>query len=177
MESYIFKSERLGFRNWTENDKTKMGMINSDPKVMEYFPTIPTQEQTNDFIDRMKTQFTESGFCYFAVDKFESNEFIGFIGIAKQTFESDFTPCVDIGWRLAQTEWGKGFATEGAKKCLDFAFNEIGLSNIKSICPETNNKSENVMKKIGMKKTKIFNHPLLSEFKELEKCVLYEIEK
>ncbi len=101
MESYIFKSERLGFRNWTENDKTKMGMINSDPKVMEYFPTIPTQEQTNDFIDRMKTQFTESGFCYFAVDKFESNEFIGFIGIAKQTFESDFTPCVDIGWRLA----------------------------------------------------------------------------
>uniref|UniRef100_UPI00404A6402 GNAT family N-acetyltransferase n=1 Tax=Gelidibacter sp. TaxID=2018083 RepID=UPI00404A6402 len=177
MNNYIFKSERLGFRNWNENDKPKMGKINSDPKVMEHFPAIPTQKQTNEFIDRMKTQFSKNGFCYFAVDRLDSNEFIGFIGIAEQNFESDFTPCVDIGWRLAQTEWGKGFTTEGAKKCLEFAFNEIGLENIKSICPETNDKSEKVMKKIGMKKTKSFNHPLLSEYKELEKCVLYEIEK
>ena len=176
MENYIFKSERLGFRNWIEADKSKLGIINSDPKVMEHFPAIPTQQQTNEFIDRMKTQFSENGFCYFAVDKLENNEFIGFIGIAKQTFESDFTPCIDIGWRLAQTEWGKGFASEGAKKCLEFAFNEIKLKNIKSICPEVNDTSEKVMKKLGMKKTKSFNHPLLSKFKELEKCVLYQIE-
>lgn len=177
MNNYIFKSERLGFRNWNENDKPKMGIINSDPKVMEHFPSIPTSDQTNQFIDRMKQQFSKNGFCYFAVDKLENGEFIGFIGIAEQNFESDFTPCVDIGWRLAQKEWGKGFATEGAKKCLDFAFDEIGLKNIKSICPIVNDKSENVMKKIGMKKTNEFNHPLLSDFKRLEKCVLYEIEK
>jgi RimJ/RimL family protein N-acetyltransferase len=177
MYNYIFKSNRLGFRTWTEKDKSKMGMINSDPKVMEHFPTIPTQKQTDEFIDRMKTQFSKNGFCYFAVDKLENGEFIGFIGIAEQTFESDFTPCIDIGWRLARAEWGKGFATEGAKRCLEFAFNKIGLMNIKSFCPEINIKSEKVMKKIGMKKTNSFKHPLLSEFKELEKCVLYEIEK
>ena len=57
MEHYIFKSERLGFRNWKEIDKTKMGMINADPKVMEHFPAIQTQKQTDEFIDRMKTQF------------------------------------------------------------------------------------------------------------------------
>lgn len=102
MDNYTFKSERLGFRNWTEQDKIKMGLINSDPKVMEHFPTIPTQKKTDEFIDRMKAQFFENGFCYFAVDKLENNEFIGFIGIAKQTFKSDFTPCVDIGWRLAK---------------------------------------------------------------------------
>ncbi|WP_255673744.1 GNAT family N-acetyltransferase [Mangrovimonas futianensis] len=177
MDHYIFKSDRLGFRNWTEEDKSKMGMINSDPKVMEHFPSIPTQKQTYEFIDRMRDQFSKNGFCYFAVDKLENNEFIGFIGIAEQTFESDFTPCVDIGWRLAQAEWGKGFATEGAKKCLEFGFNEMGLEKIKSICPEINTRSEKVMKKIGMKKSKSFNHPLLFEYKELEKCVLYEIER
>lgn len=177
MENYIFKSERLGFRNWTEKDKPKMGMINSDPKVMEHFPAIPTQKQTNEFVDRMKEQFSKNGFCYFAVDKLENNKFIGFIGIEEQTFKSDFTPCVDIGWRLAQQEWGKGFATEGAQKCIDFAFKEIGLKNIKSFCPEINDKSEKVMKKIGMKKAKNFNHPLLSKFKALEKCALYEIDK
>lgn len=177
MDNYTFKSERLGFRNWTEQDKIKMGLINSDPKVMEHFPTIPTQKQTDEFVDRMKNQFSENGFCYFAVDKLENNEFIGFIGIAKQTFEADFTPCVDIGWRLAQAEWGKGFATEGAKKCLEYAFNELELKNIKSICTKTNDKSEKVMKKIRMKKIKNFNHPLLSEFTKLEECVLYEIKK
>lgn len=177
VNNYIFKSERLGFRNWTEDDRSKMGMINSDPKVMEHFPAIPTQEQTDKFIEQMKTQFLKHGFCYFAVDKLEDNKFIGFIGLSEKTFESDFTPCIDIGWRLAQSEWGKGFATEGAKKCLDFGFNKIGLDNIKSICPVTNDKSENVMKKIGMKKVKNFNHPLLSEYKKLEKCVLYKIEK
>ncbi len=177
MENYLFKSERLGFRNWTAHDKIKMGRINADPKVMEYFPTSISQKQTDAFIDRMKTQFSENGYCYFAVEKLKTKEFIGFIGIAKQTFESDFTPCVDIGWRLAKTEWGKGFATEGAKKCLEYAFDKIGLQNIKSICPKVNEKSEKVMKKIGMKKIKNFNHPLLSKCTDLEECVLYEIEK
>lgn len=176
MENYLFKSERLGFRNWTEKDKPKMAVINSDPKVMEFFPSTPNKEQTEQFVDRMKSQFSENGFCYFAVDKLESNEFIGFIGIAEQNFESDFTPCVDIGWRLAQKEWGKGYATEGANKCLDYAFNNIGLKTIKSICPIVNDKSERVMEKLGMKKKKIFNHPLLKEYKRLETCVLYEKE-
>lgn len=177
MYNYIFKSERLGFRNWLEEDKPKMGVINSNSKVMEHFPTIPTQQQTDEFIDRMISQFNKKGFCYFAVDKLENNELIGFIGVSEQTYQSDFTPCVDIGWRLTHKEWGKGLATEGAKKCLDYAFNEIGLKNIKSVCPQTNYKSENVMKRIGMRKIKKFNHPLLSEYKELENCVLYEIEK
>jgi RimJ/RimL family protein N-acetyltransferase len=176
MKQYIFKSERLGFRNWTEEDRPKMGKINSDPKVMEHFPTIPTQKQTDEFVDRMMAQFSQKGFCYFAVDRLDNQEFIGFIGLSEQTFKSDFTPCIDIGWRLAQHEWGKGFATEGAKKCLEFAFYKMQLKNIKSICPTTNLNSENVMKKIGMSKIKNFNHPLLSEYKELENCVLYEIQ-
>ncbi|MEQ6118664.1 GNAT family N-acetyltransferase [Reichenbachiella sp. MALMAid0571] len=65
---YIFKSERLGFRNWVESDTAKMAEINSDPKVMEYFPGIPDFEQTVEFIERMQKQFLEKGFCYFAVD-------------------------------------------------------------------------------------------------------------
>ncbi|MBB6461961.1 GNAT family N-acetyltransferase [Flammeovirga kamogawensis] len=177
MENYIFKSERLGFRNWSENDNPKMGLINSNTTVMEYFPSILSQEQTDAFIERMKQQFLKNGFCYFAVDTLENNQFIGFIGISEQTFSADFTPCIDIGWRLSQSEWGKGYATEGAKKCLDFAFDEIGLTNIKAICPVINKNSEKVMKKIGMRKMKKFNHPLLSNYNKLEECVIYELSK
>ena len=176
-KEYIFKAERLGFRNWMKSDALKLAEINADPKVMEHFPSTTTLSQTEEFIERMQKQFQEKGFCYFAVDKLIDKEFIGFIGISEQIFESEFTPCVDIGWRLSQLHWGKGYATEGALACLDFAFNNIGLEKITSICPVTNDKSERVMKKIGMTKKSNFKHTLLKDYKHLEECVLYEIEK
>ncbi len=55
-------------------------------------------------------QFTNQkrGYCYFATDELTSGKFIGFIGLMYQNYEADFTPCVDIGWRLAKKYWGKG---------------------------------------------------------------------
>lgn len=173
---YIFTSERLGFRNWDISDIDKMHEINSDINVMEFFPAIPTKEQTIEFVKRMKKQFEANGFCYFAVDKLEDSEFIGFIGLSEQTYEADFTPCVDIGWRLKSSEWNKGFATEGAKKCLEYALNELTLEHIYSIAPKINRKSEHVMAKIGMKKQYEFEHSSLINFERLKTCVLYKTE-
>jgi RimJ/RimL family protein N-acetyltransferase len=175
MKNYIFKSNRLGFRNWLPSDVDPMSEINAASKVMEFFPAIQSQTQTIEFIERMQNQFTEKGFCYFAVDKLEDETFIGFIGLSEQTFESDFTPCIDIGWRLSEKEWNKGFATEGAKRCLGFAFHELKLEKIKAICPKINFPSENVMKKIGMKKIAEFKHPKLLNDERLQDCVVYEI--
>ena len=119
---------------------------------MEFFPNISHKNETEQFVNRMKNQFTEMAFCYFAVDKLENREFIGFIGIAEQNFESDFTPFINIGWRLAQKEWGKGYATEGAKRCIDFAFNELGVKMIKSICPIINKNLNVLWRKLERKK-------------------------
>ena len=118
---YLFKSERLGFRNWTEQDKPKMAIINSDPKVMEFFPGILNNEQTEQFVDRMKKQFSENGFCYFAVDKLDNNQFIGFIGIAKQDFKSDFTPCVDRV-EVSTKRMGKRICNRRSKKMSQLCF-------------------------------------------------------
>ncbi|WP_338812964.1 GNAT family N-acetyltransferase [Bernardetia sp. Wsw4-3y2] len=174
---YIFKSQRLGFRNWKDSDTENLFALNSDKDIMEFFPYLPSLEQTKDFIERMTTQFENNGFCYFAVDELETEEFIGFIGIAEQTFEADFTPCVDIGWRLDKKYWNKGYASEGAKRCLEFAFNDIKLESIKAVAPKINLKSRKVMEKIGMKYAKDFKHPALKDDKRLENCVLYEINK
>ncbi|MFY0629535.1 MAG: GNAT family N-acetyltransferase [Flavobacteriaceae bacterium] len=173
--TYIFISERLGFRNWKESDIEPLFKINSDPKVMEFFPSTQTLNQTKNFIKRMQDQYSSKGFCYFAVDTLHDNSFIGFIGISEQNFEADFTPCIDIGWRLSQNQWGKGYATEGAKRCLEFAFNTLNLESIKAICPSVNQKSERVMNKLGMTREYAFNHPLLKDHKTLEECILYEV--
>ena len=175
-KEYIFKSERLGFRNWTKDDLTEFAKINSDPEVMEYFPKTLTKQESSDFIDRLQKHYKKRGYNYFATEILETSELIGFIGLAYQVYQTEFTPATDIGWCLKKSAWGKGYATEGAKRCLEFAFNELGIHKIVSTCTIRNIRSENVMKKIGLVKKGEFNHPNLSDYPEYEKCIWYEIE-
>jgi len=172
--AYLFTSERLGFRNWQAEDLQRLAAINADPDVMEFFPGTKSLQETIAFIGRMELLFAEKGYCYFAVDILESGAFAGFIGLCEQTFKADFTPCVDIGWRLSKDFWGKGYATEGAKRCLEFGFRNLHLPKIVAIAPKVNVRSLHIMEKIGMEPAKEFIHPFLANDERLKECVLYE---
>lgn len=174
---YLFTSQRLGFRNWTKDDRIEFGQLNADPVVMEHFPHPLSQQETDEFIHRLQTHFKEHGYNYFATEILATGEFIGFIGLANQTYDTTFTPATDIGWRLKQTAWGKGYATEGAKRCLAYAFEELKLDRVISTCTIENTNSERVMQKIGMSRQGEFKHPRLLDFPEIEQCVWYQIEK
>ncbi len=170
---YIFQSERLGFRNWIPEDLEPMTTINSDPVVMEYFPSVTTAADTTAFVERMQNQFIDKGYCYFAVELLATSAFIGFIGLSHQNYDAYFTPCVDIGWRLDQHYWNQGFATEGARRCLQYAFEDLNLQQIYAVAPSVNLKSIEVMKKIGMAPLQPFQHPKLTDCPRLSNCVVY----
>lgn len=174
---YLFQSERLGFRNWVDSDIPRMAAVSADPEVMEYFPSTATQEQTEGFVRRMQKMYADKGYCYFAVELLEGGEFIGFIGLMDKDFEAEFNPSVDIGWRLGKEYWNKGYATEGAKRCLEFGFRDRGLDNILSMATVSNRKSIHVMEKIGMKKRQGFLHPLLKDHPRFVNCECYEIKR
>ena len=123
----------------------------------------------------MKDQWVQMGFCYFAVEELESKAFIGFIGLSEQHYEAFFNPSVDIGWRLDPRYWGKGYATEDAKLCLEYAFEVVELQQVVSVCPEINSNSERVMQKIGMSEVAVFDHPLLASSPVLTRCLLYRM--
>ncbi len=144
---------------------------------MEYFPSLPTFNETSAFVGRMQDMYNASGYCYFAADHLESGRLLGFIGLCYQEYQSPFTPCVDIGWRLHKDFWGMGLATEGALKNLEYAFNSLGLNRVRAFAPEINLKSIHVMQKIGMQFLGIFEHPYLKEFPLLLNCVCYETTK
>jgi RimJ/RimL family protein N-acetyltransferase len=173
--SYIFCSERLGFRNWQDADIEPMTAINTDPEVMAYFSRTQDASLTVAAIGRMRDEYDQKGHCYFAVDLLSSGELIGFIGLHEQTFEADFTPCIDIGWRLKKAVWNQGLATEGARACLQYGFRQLQLKRIYSITPKINLRSERIMQKIGMQKEKNFICALLLGDARLEECVLYSI--
>ena len=175
--TYLFTSPRLGFRKWTNEDIPKMAAVNADPEVMEFFPAVQTLEETTNFVERMQRLFEERGHCFFPVERLVDQQFIGFIGIGYSTFDSKFTPAPDIGWRLAKSFWGNGYATEGAKSCLQYAFKTLQLQKLISIASHVNIPSINVMKKIGMKEVGDFVHPKLMAFPKIKDCACYSLSR
>ena len=170
---YTIQTDRLGLRNWKSTDLIPMAAINQNPKVMRFFPSKPDKKATADHIHNMQSQFAKAQYCYFATEILATKEFIGFIGLMYQDYDAPFTPCVDIGWRLKPSAWGKGYATEGASACLDYAFDTLNLDAIYSIAPIINEPSISVMKKIGMDLAYTFKHSKLNDFPDLEECALY----
>ena len=175
--SYLFTSERLGFRTWTKNDQEALYGINSNTKVMRFFPGLLTPEESDAFLTRMQRLYDSHGYCYFATELRSSACFIGFIGLSLQDFDAPFTPFTDIGWRLAPEYWGQGLATEGAKRCLQHGFENHHLNKIHATAPVVNQPSIRVMEKIGMRKDLEFRHPKLTGYPLLETCALYSISK
>ncbi len=175
--NYLFCSARLGFRNWEERDIKPMSAINADKDVMEFFPDIQDETVTANALQRMNQLYAQKGYCFFAVDLLETGDLIGFIGFNDQVNEADFTPCVEIGWRLKKEVWNKGLASEGALTCLDYAFTQLGLTKIYAITPKINLRSERIMQKAGLRKEKNFHFVLLKDSPHLEECVLYSIQR
>lgn len=149
--------------------------MNSDPEVMEFFPKPLSAEESDQMVERLKAYQQEHGFCFYAVDQLSDHAFIGFIGLVITTFDAFFTPCPEIGWRLKRSAWGKGYATEGAKRCLKYGFEQLQFEQIYSFTTVTNKRSEKVMQKIGMAKQIDFDHPKIPDGHPLQRHVLYMI--
>ncbi|MEJ2584823.1 MAG: GNAT family N-acetyltransferase [Robiginitalea sp.] len=174
---YLFTSRRLGFRNWKEADLDAFALLNGDPEVMHYFPAPLTRPESSSLLQQLQEHFRARGYTYFATELLTTGEFIGFIGLKYQVFKAPHTPATDIGWRIRKEFWGQGYATEGAKTCLQYAFGALGLKRVVSHCPVVNTASEKVMRRIGMQKQGEFEHPALYDYPQLNPCLWYELKK
>ncbi len=173
---YLFTSARLGFRNWKGSDLGALIRLNADPVVMRHFPATLTPEESRSLLLGLQSHLSLRGYTYYATELLSTGEFIGFTGLKYQEFQGPFTPATDIGWRLRKEAWGQGYATEGARRCLEHAF-ALGLERVVSFCPVRNVASERVMQKAGMEKMGEFRHPGLKDHTHLNPCVWYEVKK
>jgi ribosomal-protein-alanine N-acetyltransferase len=174
---YVFKTPRLGFRKWKVEDRASFARLNGDEETMKYFPEPMTRKASDDLVDRIELHFEKHGYGYYAVDELSTGKFIGFIGFGRPRFDADFTPCIEIGWRIHKDFWGNGYGTEGALACLDYAFDHLGLEEIYAMTATYNTPSERVMQKIGMMRIGAFDHPLIERGHPLERHVLYRIRR
>jgi RimJ/RimL family protein N-acetyltransferase len=169
------RTERLWLRRWRKADCAAFAVMNADSRVMEHFPATLSQDESDARVTRIEAHFAQHGFGLWAVEITGLAPFVGFIGLCHTPFEAHFTPCVEIGWRLAAEHWGRGYATEGAQAALTFGFETIGIDEIVSFTVPANLRSRRVMEKIGMTHNPEddFDHPHLPPGHPLQRHVLY----
>lgn len=169
------RTARLVLQEWRDADLEPFAAMNADPRVMEHFPATLDRANSDALAGRIRDGFAKRGFGLWAVEIPGVVDFAGFIGLSVPNFTAPFTPCVEIGWRLAFDQWGRGYATEGARAALDFGFKRAGLKEIVSFTAPVNVRSLRVMDKLGMKRNPAedFDHPALPAGHRLRRHVLY----
>lgn len=152
---------RLTLRQWHDSDRSPFAELNADPLVMEHFPATLTRDQSDAMVSRCAEQIDLNGYGLWAVEVKPTGEFIGFVGLAVPKWEAAFTPCTEVGWRLARPAWGHGYAAEAATAALATAFGPVGLHEVVSFTTTGNLRSQRVMKRIGMARdlSGDFDHP------------------
>src|SRR4029450_5827080 len=116
------RTPRLLLRDWCDDDLDPFAALNAHPEVMRHFPAPLSRSQSDALAARIRTELAERGFGLWALESPGEAPFLGFVGLATPGFEAPFTPCVEVGWRLAWRFWGRGYATEAARAVLEHAF-------------------------------------------------------
>ncbi len=173
------RTERLLLRRWRQSDRESFGRLNSDPLVMEHFPSTLTRSDSDTFAERIETGFEQRGYGLWAVEVPGRSDFVGYVGLAYHDFPAHFTPAVEIGWRLDHQHWGHGYATEAAPAAVADGFTRVGLEEIVSFTVPANVRSTRVMERLGMTHDPAddFDHPRLPEGHHLRRHVLYRLNR
>jgi RimJ/RimL family protein N-acetyltransferase len=173
-----FETERLRLRQWIESDREPFALLNADPRVMEFLPSILDRAASDAMIDRLQTKIADRGWGFWAVELKQDKQFIGFVGLEIPRADLPFSPCVEIGWRLAFEYWGKGYATEAAQAALKVVFEQLELSEIVSFTALSNHRSSAVMERLGMnREAETFEHPSLPIGHPLREHCLYRLSR
>ena len=171
------ETPRLILRRWRDSDRAPFAELNSDPEVMRHFPAPLDRAGSDAMIARIKDGFEQRGYGLYAVEVKGGSPFVGYVGLAPVRAPNPLAPAVEIGWRLARSAWGRGYASEAARACLALAFDRLGLEEVVSFTAVANRPSRAVMERIGLTAdpARDFDHPALEVGHPLRRHVLYAI--
>lgn len=170
-------TDRLRMRRWLTSDLEPFIAMSVDERVMEHFPSLMSRAQCESMMEAVNQEIDERGFGLWALERRDTGEFIGYTGLHQVSFETPFTPAVEVGWRLSYGAWGQGFATEAARLALKVGFKEHDLSEIVSFTIPPNLKSQAVMQRLGMRRDEAgdFDHPRYLDDDRIRRHILYRL--
>lgn len=176
MDIPVLRGERVVLRAWEPRDAAPFASLNADPVAMEHFPATLSRAESDALIARAQAALETRGWGWWCLEI--DGGCAGFVGLSVPSFEAHFTPCVEIGWRMARPFWGRGYASEAARLVRDFAFRELTLPEIVSFTTVNNRRSQRVMERLDMTRNPAedFDHPRLPAGHPQRRHVLYRLQ-
>ncbi|MGA8164027.1 MAG: GNAT family N-acetyltransferase [Waddliaceae bacterium] len=143
------ETERLIVREFREEDLEEFAPILADPKVMEYSLSGPlSRDEAQQYLQhRILDHYEEWGYGFWAIVSKKTMKIIGLAGPKQETVDDE--NCVEIGYRIASSEWGNGYASEAVKTIRDYAFFHLDLDRVIAIIEPENAGSLRVAEKAG----------------------------
>jgi ribosomal-protein-alanine N-acetyltransferase len=175
----VLRTPRLALRRWRPADRQPFAALNADPRVMAHFMSTLSRAESDGVADMIEQELAERRFGLWALEIAGVTPFAGFVGLHVPSFQAHFTPCVEIGWRVAAEHWGQGYATEAARAALAYAWETLDLAEVVSFTTVRHARSRAVMERIGMRHDPAddFEHPRLPEGHPLRPHALYRATK
>jgi RimJ/RimL family protein N-acetyltransferase len=171
------ETSRLVLRQWKRSDHAPYAALNADRVVMAFSTMTLNKQESHTVLTYLRKRIAQQGWGIWAVERKSDGAFLGAVGLHVPRVELPFSPCVDVGYRLAHAYWGKGYATEAAQAALQYGFEVLMLPEIVAFSPLLNTRSQAVMRRLGMKTDPAwrFEHPDMPKGRSLCNHCLYRI--
>lgn len=159
------ETARLRLRPWSKGDVPEYARILRDPEVMRYLGSgfryrvkrgaasavaSVSDLEARRAIRKLTTHWSRCGFGEWAVEEKATGQLIGQVGLHHHPDWVADTADVEVGWLLARRAWGQGFATEGGRASIAYAFDRLALERLVSIAFLPNERSQRVMERLGL---------------------------
>ena len=149
----MLETSRLRLRAWQSTDVVAFAKACNAPSVMKWLGGVQSRRAVKKDLRYFSLMDASDGFTFWALELRETQRLIGFCGLLRITDKDcPFAGAIEIGWRLRESEWRKGYAFEGASRVLQFGFDDLGLHEIVSRVASGNVASRGLMKKLGMQR-------------------------
>jgi len=167
------RTERLLMRRWRDSDLAPFAAMNADPEVMRYFPAPLDRAESDRLVERFERHFDEHGWGPWALELLDGGAFLGFTGLNPLPPGVPGAGEPEVGWRLARHAWHRGLASEAARAALAAAAGPLALPVVWSVTAVLNEPSQAVMRRIGLVRHGLFEHPRVPEGSPLRPHVAY----
>ncbi len=154
MSDIILETERLLLRQMTQDDYSALCRILKDKDVMYAYEGPFNDQEVQSWLDRQLWRYAEYGFGLWAVVLKSTGTMIGQCGLTMQDYKD--TQILEIGYLFRKDYWHKGYASEAANSCKEYAFREMDVQEVYSIIRDTNLASQKVAERNGMRRVDEF---------------------
>jgi len=168
-------TQRLVLRRWQPDDLDRFAALNADPEVMRYFPSTYDRSATEAMISAWEAKIDRQGFGLWAVERVEDGALLGMAGLNPVPPGIITGEGLEVGWRLARHAWGYGYATESGRAAIDVA-RRIGARSVWSFTTVGNERSQAVMRRLGLSFVRSFDHPQVPDRHPMRPHVLYHLD-